>query len=269
MLKEFRIAKSKLETITKITEDTQRELKDTKSKLESTTKTAKDSQSELKDTKLKLEATTKTAKETQTELQDTKLKLEATTKTAKETQSELKSTKRELDGLKKQMKQKEVPLLKAEVKVVDVVQLMGELVQLNPPRTTQRTYAQKLHRVFSEIDIGQLFHINENECFFKLRIQQNRQLFYFNHGDVTPHRNSRAEFENRVVALEDVSSSSPPYYVLVVEIEKYNANNCRSYVINVKKCGMNRLLEQYDNVDIRWKLYKNESKDVILYFNKN
>ena len=262
----------------------QTELQDTKSKLEATTKIAQKTQTELQDTKSKLETTTKIVQKMQTELQDTKSKLEATTKLAKETQSELKDTEEELDRVKEELKTKKekveekcvvkpnpatapkVSSLKAEVKVVDVVRLMGELVQPNPPQTTQQTYAEKIHRVFNEINEGQLFHINDNECFFKLRLQRNDQKFYIGDvGDVTFYRNNLTTFENDVVALFDLEDC----YQLCVAIEKYDDVNCRSYVINVKECGKNRLLKHGDcNVDIRWELYKNGNNEVIFYFKK-
>ena len=170
---------------------------------------------ELRKTKEQLLATTKIAENAQSELKDTKSKLEAITKLAKDTQRELVKTKEELDTLKEEMKTKEkkieercvvkpnpatahkVSSLKVEVKVVDVIRLMGELVQPNPPRTTQQTYAEKIQRVCNEIDEGQLFHINDNECFFKLRLQQNDQGFIFQHvDDVTGYRNNNTEFIN-------------------------------------------------------------------------
>ena len=240
---------------------------------------------ELRKTKEQLLATTKIAENAQSELKDTKSKLEATTKLAKDTQRELIKTKEELDILKEEMKTKEkkieercvvkpnpatahkVSLMKAEVKVVNVARLMGELVQPNPPRTTQQTYAEKIQRVLNEINEGQLFHINDNECFFKLRIQQNYRKFCIQHvDDVTRYRNKFTEFTNDVVALNDLSSC----YQLYVAIEKYDKKNCRSYVINVKECGKNRLLKYAGgcNVDIRWELYKNGNNEVIFYFKK-
>ena len=263
----------------------QTELQDTKSKLEATTKIAQKTQTELQDTKSKLETTTKIVQKMQTELQDTKSKLEATTKLAKETQSELKDTKEELDRVKEELKTKKekveekcvvkpnpatapkVSSLKAEVKVVDVVRLMGELVQSNPPRTTQQTYAEKIQLVFNEINEGQLFHINDNECFFKLRLQQNHRKFCIDHvDDVTSYRNKDTKFTNDVVTLNDFRSWG---YDLCVAIEKYDEKNCRSYVINVKECGKNHLLKYDGNDDIRWELYKNKNDEVIFYFKKN
>ena len=238
---------------------------------------------ELRKTKEQLLATTKIAENAQSELKDTKSKLEAITKLAKDTQRELIKTKEELYILKEEMKIKEekieercvvkpnpatapkVSSLKAEVKVVDVVQLMGELVQPNPPQTTRRTYAEKIHRVFNEIDEGQLFHINDNECFFKLRIRRNYRRFYITHvDDVTGYRYEDTEFTNDVVVLNDGWSCD-----LYVAIEKYDRMNCRSYVINVKECGKNRLLKHGGcNEDIRWELYKYGNNEVIFYFKK-
>ena len=248
---------------------------------------------ELRKTKEQLLTTTKIAQKTENELQVTKEQLLTTTRIAEETRNELIKTKEELDILKEEMKQKKekieercvakpnpatthkVSSLKAEVKVVDVVRLMGELVQPNPPRTTQQTYAEKLQRVFNEINEGQLFHINDNECFFKLRLRRNHRGFYiFNRDDVRHYRNNLTKFINDIVALEDCSWLVVRLWGshLHVAIEKYDEElkNCRCYVINVKECGKNRLLKHDDdNDDIRWELYKNKNDDVIFYFNKN
>ena len=268
-----------------------KELRKTKEQLLTTTKIAQKTQTELQDTKSKLESTTKIAQKTQNELQDTKLKLEATTELAKETQSELKDTKEELDRVKEELKTKKekveekcvvkpnpatapkVSSLKVEVKIVDVAQLMGELVQPNPPQTTQQTYAEKIQRVFNEINEGQLFHINDNECFFKLRIQQNDRKFRIYHfNDVTSDRynENNTKFANDVVVLHVGWSFEWRSYYLYVAIEKYDEKNCRSYVVNVKEYGKNRLLKYVGcNEDIRWELYKNKNNDVIFYFKKN
>ena len=238
---------------------------------------------ELRKTKEQLLTTTNIAQKTENELQVMKEQLLTTTRIAEETRDELIKTKEELDCVKEKMKQKEIKIeercvvkpnpatvpkvssLKVEVKVVNVAQLMGELVQPNPPRTTQQTYAEKLQLVFNEINEGQLFHINDNECFFKLRLQQNRPKFNIYHvDDVTRYRNNNTKFTNDVVTLNDRSRC-----YLYVAIEKYDEKNCRSYVINVKECRKNRLLKHGRNGDIRWELYKNENNDVIFYFNKN
>ena len=262
-----------------------KELRKTKEQLLTTTKIAQKTENELQLTKEQLLTTTKIAQKTENELQLMKEQLLTTTRIAEETRNELIKTKElESDRVKEQMKQKKekieekcvvksnpatthkVSLLKAEVKVVDVVRLMGELVQSNPPQTTRQTYAEKLQLVFNEIDEGQLFHINDNECFFKLRIRRNDRRFHIYHvDDVTRCRNNLTKFTNDVVTLDDYLSC----YGLHVAIEKYDVKNCRSYVINVKECRENRLLKYGDrNVDIRWELYKNKNDDVIFYFNK-
>ena len=260
-----------------------KELVDTKKQLLATTKIAQKTENEFQVTKEQLLTTTKIAQKTENEIQLMKEQLLTTTRIAEETRDELIKTKEELDRVKEELKQKKekvegrcvvkpnpatvpkVPSLKVEVKVVDVARLMGELVQPNPPQTTRQTYAEKIQRVFNEIKQGQLFHINDNECFFKLRIQQNHRWFYFHHvNDVTRYRYN-TKFANDVVALNDSS-----WYVLCVAIEKYGEKNCRSYVINVKECGKNHLLKHGNdgNGDIRWEFYKNKNDDVIFYFNK-
>ena len=261
-----------------------KELVDTKKQLLLTTNIAQKTENEFQVTKEQLLTTTKIVQKTENELQVMKEQLLTTTRIAEETRDELIKTKEELDRVKEKMKQKEekieercvvkpnpatthkVSSLKAEVKVVDVARLMGELVQPNPPQTTQRTYAEKLQLVFNEIKQGQLFHINDNECFFKLRIQQNHRKFCFHHlDDVTRLRNKVTKFTNDVVTLQDCTSC----YYLCVALEKYDDVNCRSYVINVKECGKNRLLKHRGyNDDIRLELYKNKNDDVIFYFNK-
>ena len=316
---ELKDTKSKLETTTKIAEETQNELKDTKSKLETTTKIAEETQNELKDTKSKLETTTKIAEETQNKLKDTKSKLETTTKIAEETQNELKNTKSKLEAttteleiakkdiveLETRFEQQQneiIPLIHKSTEIISqqlikvptespekifkyFLNTLEEPTQLTnqPPIQTkekkysffefnkllqQQTYAEKLNRVFNEINEGQLFHINDNECFFKLRIQQNNRGFFISHvNDVTRYRNNFTKFTNDVVTLDDGWSW---YDLLFVAIEKYDDVNCRSYVINVKECGKNRLLEYGGdcNDDIKWELYKNKNDEVIFYFNK-
>ena len=261
-----------------------KELRKTKEQLLTTTNIAQKTENELQVTKEQLLTTTNIAQKTENELQLTKEQLLTTTRIAEETRNELIKTKKELDRVKEKMKQKEekieercvvkpnpatvpkVSSLKAEVKVVDVAQLMGELVQPNPSQTTQQTYAEKIQLVFNEIKQGQLFHINDNECFFKLRIQQNYRKFRIFHvDDVTRWRNNNTKFKNDVVALNDWSS----WYYLHVAIEKYDEKNCQSYVINVKECRKNCLLKYGWNLDIRWELYKNKNDDVIFYFKKN
>ena len=255
---------------------------DTKKQLQSTTKIVQKTQSELYDTKSKLETTTKFAQKTQNELQVTKDHLLTATQVAEQTQRELVKTKEELDRVKEELKSKEIkieescvvkikpatapkPSLKVEKKVVDVVQLMGELVQPNPPQTTQQTYAEKLHRVFNKIKNGQLFHVNDNECFFKLWLQRNHRKFYIYHvNDVIRYRDEDTKFANDVVLLQDRWSR----YHLYLKIENYDVKNCRLFLVDVEECGKNHLLEYGGNDIYRWELYKNQKEEVIFYFKK-
>ena len=192
LLKELVDTKKQLLATTKIAQKTENELQVTKEQLLTTTKIAQKTENELQVTKEHLLTTTNIAQKTENEIQVTKEQLLTTTRIAEETRNELIKAKKELDRVKEKMKQKEeeieekcvvkpnpatthkVSSLKAEVKVVDVARLMGELVQPNLSQTTRQTYADKIQLVFNEINEGQLFHINDNECFFKLRIQRNR-----------------------------------------------------------------------------------------------
>ena len=251
---------------------------------------------ELVDTKKQLQTTTKIAQKTQNELHDTKSKLEAT-------KTELEMAKKDIVELETRFEQQHneiIPLIHKSTEIISQqlikvqtqqpekifkssLNTLEEPTQLTiqPPIQTkekkysffefnkllqQQTYAGKINRFFNEINEGRLFHINDNECFFKLRIQRNYREFYINHvDDVTRYRNNNTKFANDVVALKDRSS----WCNLYVAIEKYDMNNCRCYVINVKECGKNRLLKHGGvNVDIRWELYKNKNDDVIFYFNK-
>ena len=254
---------------------------------------------ELVDTKKQLQTTTKIAKKTQNELNDTKSKLETTT-------TELEIAKKDIVELETRFEQQHneiIPLIHKSTEIISQqlikvqtqspetifkssLNTFEEPTQLTiqPPIQTKekkysffefnkllqlQTYAKKIHRVFNEIDEGQLFHINHNECFFKLRLQQNYRRFYIYHrDDVTRYRNNFTKFANDVIALNDYGSSWG--YELFVAIEKYDEKNCRCYVINVKECGKNRLLKHGGgwNEDIRWELYKNKNDEVIFYFNK-
>ena len=281
-----------------------KELRKTKKQLLTTTKIAQKTQTELQDTKLKLESTTKLAKKTQSELKDTKSKLEATTKELEIAKQDIV----ELETRFEQQHNEIIPLIHKSTEIISqklikvqtqqpekifkstlntLVEEPTQLTSQPPIQTkgkkysffefnkliqlqTQQTYAEKLHRVFNEInDEGQLFHINDNECFFKLRLQQNYRNFVILHvDDVTRYRNNFTKFANDVVTLQEDERG---FYCLDVAIEKYDEKNCRSYVINVKECGKNHLLRYGDdcNVDIRWELCKNGNDDVIFYFKKN
>ena len=278
-----------------------KELLDTKKQLQRSTKIAKETQNELKDTKSKLEATTKITQKTQSELDDTKSKLEATT-------TELEIAKKDIVKLETRFEQQHNEIISLIHKSTETISqqlikvqtqqpeeifkyflnTLEEPTQLTsqPPIQTKEknysffefnkllqlqlpTYAEKFNRVFNEIDEGQLFHINDNECFFKLRIQRNDRKFHIQHvDDVTCCRNKYTKFTNDVVVLIDGNGSSC-FYHLYVAIEKYDVKNCRSYVINEKECRKNHLLRYgVYNEDIRWELYKNNNNEVIFYFNK-
>ena len=246
--------------------------------------------------KKQLQRSTKVAQKTQSELNDTKSKLEATMK-------ELEIAKKDIVELETRFEQQHneiIPLIHKSTEIISqqlikvqaespekifksTLNTFEEPTQLTsqPPIQTKekkysffefnkllqlQTYAEKLQRVLNEINNGQLFYINDNECFFKLRLKRNRRYFnIFHRDDVTRYRGEKTKFTNDVVVLHDGSSCSGLY----VAIEKYDEKNCRCYLVNAKECGKNRLLEYDGNLNIRWELYKNKNNDVIFYFKKD
>ena len=280
LFNEFRKTKEQLLTTTKIAQKTQSELKDTKFKLETKTKELEIAKQDIVELETRFEQQHNEIVpliHKSTEIISQQL-IKVQTQQPEEIFKYFLNTLEETTQLKIQppiqTKEKKYEffefnklILQAQ-KIVDVVQLMGELVQPNPPQTTQQTYAGKIQLVFNEIDEGQLFHINGNECFFKLRLQQNHRRFVIEHVDDVTRYRYNTKFINDVVAL-NVGLMVRSYYQLFVAIEKYDEKNCQSYVINVKECGKNHLLKYGDNDDIRWELYKNKNNDVIFYFNKN
>ena len=77
---------------------------------------------------------------------------------------------------------------------------MNEVLRSNQPRATQSSYRENIKRMFELMKNGELYFLNEDECFFKLRIQQqnNRELRIFFAGNITRFRNNQLlnVFEN-------------------------------------------------------------------------
>ena len=67
---------------------------------------------------------------------------------------------------------------------------MEEVVRSNPTQATQSSYCDNVKRMSEFMKIGQLYYLNEKECFFKLQLQQNdKELFISLEEDVALHRN--------------------------------------------------------------------------------
>ena len=166
---------------------------------------------ELVDTKKQLQTTTKIAEKTQNELNDTKSKLETTT-------TELEIAKKDIVELETRFEQQHneiIPLIHKSTEIISQQLIKVQTQQpekifksslntfeeptqltIQPPIQTKgkkysffefnkliqpQTYAEKLQLVFNEINEGQLFHINDNECFFKLRLRRNHRKFRIYH----------------------------------------------------------------------------------------
>jgi len=113
---------------------------------------------------------------------------------------------------------------------------------------------------------GQLYYLNEDECFFKLKLKKNDQSLYIRlTEDLTCYRyHKRNEFENEDIALMDYSC-----YHLHVSIRKYDDNNSKCFLIDTKRSGNNRLLVYgYGDKNVGWNDYKDANDCVLFYFTK-
>ena len=144
---------------------------------------------------------------------------------------------------------------------------MEEVVRPNQPRATQSSYCNNVKRMSELMKIGQLYFLNEEECFFKIRLQKNCQYLYiFLEKDIADHRNNRINvFENEDIVLQDCSSSS--WYHLYVSIRKHDETNSKGFLIDTKRSGNNRLLE-YGYGNVGWNEYKDFNDCLLFYFTK-
>jgi len=148
---------------------------------------------------------------------------------------------------------------------------MSEVLRLNQPRATQSSYRQNVKRMSELMKNGELYFLNEDECFFKLKLQRNRQsLRIYLVEDLTRHRNDPInEFENEDIVLMDLSC----YYYLYVSIRKHDEKNSKCFLIDTKQSGNNRSMVysggcNYGWDDYEWNNYKDENDYVIFYFTK-
>ena len=118
--------------------------------------------------------------------------------------------------------------------------------------------------------IGQLYFLNEEECFFKIRLQKNYQtLSIFLVEDIARRRNDKRNvFENEDIVLKDCW-----YYHLCVSIRKHDEENSKCFLIDTKQSGNSRLLEydgysDFGDVNYGWNDYKDCNDCVLFYFTK-
>ena len=144
--------------------------------------------------------------------------------------------------------------------VEEIIPLMEEVVRPNQPRATQSSYCNNVKHMSELMKIGQLYYLNEEECFFKIRLQKNHQyLFISPVEDITRYRNN----EYKDIVLRDWSS----LYDLFVSIRKHDQKNSKGFLIDTKRNGNNRLLK-YGDGNIGWNEYKDFNDCVLFYFTK-
>ena len=152
-------------------------------------------------------------------------------------------------------------------KIEEIIPLMEEVVRPNQSRVTQSSYCNNVKCMSELMKIGQLYFLNEEECFFKLHLQVNHQELYISLvEDLTRYRNDEYNvFENEDIVLRDCSWSS--WYNLCVSIRKHDEKDSKGFLIDTKRSGNNRLLE-YDGDNIGWNEYKDFNDCLLFYFTK-
>ena len=171
---------------------------------------------ELKQTLIQLVVTKK-------EAQDNKALLLETRNELHEAKIDLKTTGEQLDRVKAEMESMKaeetlvnisVQQMNCDTKNKDgVAQLMAEIVQEQTQQQQQQqqqqlpispvtpaVYKRKLKQVFKSLNVGEIHHINQRECFFKLFIDKDHQKLHINHReDISSFRNEEETiFSNEV-----------------------------------------------------------------------
>ena len=144
------------------------------------------------------------------------------------------------------------------------ISIMTQLLQPNQPNTTPQTYTLNLQRLFNLIQFGEIQHINENDCFFKINFPKTRRRLWIEHHNRIL-RSPFAIFNNDAIALINDGSC----YHLHLSIKTYDKENSQCFLIDTTKSGSNRLLEYgLVNVIDDWKHYQNDKGEVLFYFKK-
>ena len=148
--------------------------------------------------------------------------------------------------------------------VEEIIPLMEKVVRPNQPRATQSSYCNNVKHMSELMKIGQLYFMNEEECFFKIRLQKNHQYLRISlEKDIARRRNHENNvFENEDIVFWDWSSC----YYLYVSIRKHDEKNSKGFLIDTKRTGNNRLLK-YDG-NIGWNEYKDFNDCLLFYFTK-
>ena len=273
---ELNTTKATLTNISNQLSTTRDELWTTLKELSTTRNDLLTTRDELSTTHDKLSTTLSTTREelstTRKELSTLRNELSTTTKyrgniekissTIFTTRDELSTTRDELSKT-----QNELSKTRDELKEIHPILIMTQLLRPTELNTTQQTYTSNLRRLFYLIQIGEIQHINANECFFKINIPQIYQNLYINHHhDVI--RSKRTIFNNDFIALDDRGICFY-YYHLRLSIETYDDENSQCFLVDITKSGCYRLLEYstYNSFD-DWSVYRNDKKEVILFYFK-
>ena len=216
----------------------------------------------------KLSATKNELSSTRNELRETNSKLEKATTELLQLKNNLstRSTPTHQSATPQATKRRSNATATPPKQIEEIIPLMEEVVRPNQPRVTQSSYCNNVKHMSELMTIGQLYFMNEEECFFKIRLQKNNQyLRIYLVEDIARYRNDEYNvFEYEDIVLGVCSSC----YVLFVSIRKHDQKNSKGFLIDTKRSGNNRLLEYGDDYNIGWNEYKDFNDCLLFYFTK-
>ena len=267
---------------------TRNELQVTRNELQVSRNELSTACNEFRKTNTKLEQNLSTTRNdlsaTRNDLSATKNELSSTRNELRETNSKLEKATTELLQLKNNLSTRSTPTHQSATpqatkrrsnptappkQIEGIIPLMEKVVRPNQPRATQSSYCNNVKRMSELMKIGQLYFLNEEECFFKLHLQVNYQSLRIRLvEDLTDYRNDEnSVFENEDIVLLDWS---PSWYVLFVSIRKHDEKNSKGFLIDTKRSANNRLLEYdgYGDVNVGWNDYKDCNNCLLFYFTK-
>ena len=158
----------------------------------------------------------------------------------------------------------------ADTTGVSVIKLMGELFHQPKQKTMNNDeYVEKVKLVFRSIQIGDVHHINEKECFLKLQLQANGKMvkeFAVRVCDETPVHLGRCRklvFQNDSVLLE---ANKLVYFLSVWVNKNYDLSNVDCFLINTKNSNHRELIIGDVDDSIDWDIHAQDNREFMLYF---
>jgi len=153
----------------------------------------------------------------------------------------------------------------AEANTVEYSGQQYHFVKQNVPILS---YETRMENVLHSMDVGRVYHVNENECYFKLKIKENgdenHNLHAQFHHDLNYFQQNYAAYimyYGEEICVLDLSG-----YQLNIKINGYQDQNCSLYLYHTKAGCNKRLLPLITwNENVNWVNHKSSSSSEILF----